>query len=137
MQSLCYMSFSSISALYSVPERRSWPQEREERSNGGHRECTLKDILKRESNVNAEHYAMIQVCHTAPFLPVLTLPTGHYASAGRSVPRYPPCVEGDELTTVCTEEMSWLQYVPRRRADYSMYPRFVRLTRAPSFLNLG
>jgi hypothetical protein len=44
---------------------RSVPRPRGEagrKSNGEHRDgFTLKDILNRESNVNAEHYAMIQV----------------------------------------------------------------------------
>jgi hypothetical protein len=39
---------------------------------GGRRDgFTLKDLLKHESNVNSEHYAMIQVCCAFPFLPML------------------------------------------------------------------
>jgi hypothetical protein len=57
---------SRLSACKLTPRTvRSVPRPRGEagrKSNGEHRDgFTLKDILKRENNVNAEHYAMIQV----------------------------------------------------------------------------
>jgi hypothetical protein len=67
-------------AIYQLPSRqvRSIPRPRGEAgrksttNNDGERRdgFTLKDLLKRESNVNAEHYTMIQVCCTFSLLPM-------------------------------------------------------------------
>jgi hypothetical protein len=80
-----------LSAYNILPRQlRSIPRPRGEagrKGTIGHRDgFTLKDILKDESNVSAEHYGMIQVWCAVPFLPELMHPAGHRASTGRKVP---------------------------------------------------
>ena len=91
----------------SIPRPRGEAGRKGAAGNGGHRDgFALKDVLKRESNVDQIQYTQIQVFRDPHFYHRRSFPTTeHGASTRRSVPRYPSYVEGE----------------PRRTFGYSVY----------------
>ena len=92
----------------SVPRPRGEAGRKGATSNGGHRDgFALKDVLKRESNVEPNQYAQIQVFHDPHFYHRRSFPiTEHvHRLAGRylDIRRTWRENQGEHLVTVCTE----------------------------------